>query len=81
MTNRRSSIYTIRLTNPGDVALVTDCLTAAGTPVVDQGDASVSFRAADDDAANRTLDHALSGYTFPEHIVTTGLGVHRRTVT
>jgi hypothetical protein len=88
MSNRRTSIYTIRLIDPEWVADVAAWVSGSGyvpaqpgTPIVDRGDSSVSFRAADDAAAASIVHTALDGSPEVAYTLTTGLGIHRRMVT
>jgi hypothetical protein len=71
---RRSSVYTLRLADPSGV-------TSHVPGIVDQGSGSVSFRAGGDEAATRVATDALTaaGETGPAEL-TTGLGLHKRTV-
>lgn len=75
---RRSSLYTIRGLDPRQVQEVAGAVRIA---VQDQGETSVGFRAARDFTALHIAHEALRGLDLPEGVeVTTGFGVHRRTV-
>lgn len=85
-TTRRTSVYTIRLGDPRNMGGTVHGLRRQSIPISDLGEASVSFRAASDRAALEVTRAALSGRQWVdgftvEHELTTGLGVHRRTVT
>jgi hypothetical protein len=82
---RRTSVYTIRLTDHTDEDArrllddVRKSLAWQGVGVADHGDRSISYRAAGDEAAAQIARDALAGLSDPWDL-TTGLGVHRRTV-
>lgn len=83
---RATSIYTIRLTVVADRAHRREILAAIAAhlpAVLDHGDNSVSFRAAGDASAiliARAAAAAADDWWFCAEL-TTGLGIHRRTVT
>lgn len=75
--NRRTSIYTLHLPGLGAADLAS---VAERIPVLqDHGSESLSYRAANDAAARSIATYAAQGVHLPWHI-TTGLGIHRRTV-
>lgn len=75
--NRRTSVYTLHLEDHTTTKAI-----AHGFPTAlqDQGETSLSFRARDDQDARQIAADALAGLDDP-YTLTTGLGVHRRTVT
>lgn len=75
MTNRRTSLYTFRTGHP---TMTVARLRAAGITIQDHGQGSVSWRAADDRAALYARKNVIGNL---DGTLTTGLGVHRRTVT
>lgn len=75
--NRRTSVYTIRTL---DVTRVARSLRAAQVPIIDQGEESVSFRAPGDAEAQEVTHGIAVRDTAEAWELTTGLGVHRRTV-
>ena len=80
-THRRTSVYTIRLgaTTPGLVHTVASGLLDRAI-ITDLGSRSVSFRAPTGDAgAYQIALDAMAGVSGEWHL-TTGLGVHRRTI-
>lgn len=75
---RRTSIYTLRTPH---VTHTVARMRSAGLPVADQGEASVSFRADGDDAALAVIERVAQPWRGGSAWeLTTGLGVHRRTV-
>jgi uncharacterized protein with GYD domain len=80
-TLRRTSTYTIRLTEatPERVEAVRRALTQRGVRIIDLGDAAVSYRSAGDTDAMQTAAAAMEKL-WATWTLTTGLGVHRRTV-
>lgn len=79
MSNRRTSVYTIRLQDQFAADVAAFELREANVPISDHGDASVSFRAPSDAAAARIANRAVATVEGSAYL-TTGLGVHRRTV-
>jgi hypothetical protein len=76
---RRTSVYTLRV-NPADADSITAIrkrIEDAGTLIVDEGGTTLSYRTTDDQAAVQ-IASAVVGDTRAQ--LTTGLGVHRRTV-
>lgn len=82
MSNRASSVYTIRL----DSAAMPREIARHLASVADTGETTVSFRAADDRAAMLIATEAVAAATqdnlgtWFNCELTTGLGVHRRVV-
>lgn len=82
MTNRRTSLYTIRLTDAGpDAPALLDRLQAGlneqGYAVADYGSSTLSFRTSDDDTALAVAGLASGPIRTT---LSTGMGVHRREV-
>lgn len=80
--NRKTSLYTLRLDYSVHALAIGQALDALNVTVTDRGDKSVSWRATDDADATRTATAALVHAGIPDTTatLTTGLGVHRRTV-
>jgi len=76
MTSRRTSNYTAHFNSPEAADIFTRNL---DVPVQDHGALSITFRAADDEAAVSTAFRATIG-PVRNYTLTTGLGVHRREV-
>lgn len=79
---RRTSNYTVRFANsPEGQGHAARFASALSVPVQDHGATAITFRSADDASATETATAALSaaGITA-QATLTTGLGVHRRTV-
>lgn len=75
---RSSSIYTLRFTSAEHAAAAAARMPDAGINTCDRGDLTVSWRSAGDTEAIATADLLISDET--PATLTTGLGVHRRTV-
>jgi hypothetical protein len=78
--NRQTSVYTLHV----DPDVVDQIAPTFPAPLQDRGSESLSFRAADDAAALAVIDTALAGVEINRWLggcLTTGLGVHKRTVT
>lgn len=81
MTNRRTSNYTLHV--PGSDTADLDRLQQVLPPITDRQEHGLTFRATDDEDAARLSARAMDEAGIPEDTeahLTTGLGVHRRTV-
>ena len=79
-TLRRTSIYTLRFPTREQVQQTADTIDAL---IIDRGDFAVSWRAGSDTDAIATATRALHAAglaSAPGVVLTTGLGIHRRTV-
>lgn len=79
--NRRTSNYTLHL--PGSTPADLDRLTQTLPPITDRQTHGLTFRATDDETACRVSARAMDEAGLPEETqahLTTGLGIHRRTV-
>lgn len=80
-THRRTSNYTLHV--PGSDTADLDRLQQVLPPITDRQEHGLTFRATDDDHAARISARAMDESSFPDDVethLTTGLGVHRRTV-
>lgn len=80
MTNRRTSVYTIRVRSQEAAQRVVAGFNEQGLGIQDQGETSVSFRAPGD-AAALLIARQAQPWARETVTLTTGLGVHRREVT
>lgn len=74
--DRRTSLYTLRLADEQTAAAVN----TYGMVIQDRGPGTIGFRANNDDHARAEVNDMMAGLDDP-YVLTTGLGIHRRTVT